>query len=79
MDVQFEKNGVTFVWDLRKSAINSNKHGITFEQATAAFFDPLNWLMLVVMVNLEMQFLATMMRGGCYLLFILTLKMTLFA
>ncbi len=40
MDVQFEKNGVTFVWDLRKSAINSNKHGISFEQATAAFFDP---------------------------------------
>jgi uncharacterized DUF497 family protein len=41
MDVHFEKNGVSFVWNDRKAAANSTKHeGITFEQATAAFFDP---------------------------------------
>lgn len=41
MDTHFEKNGVSFVWDARKAASNANKHdGITFEQATAAFFDP---------------------------------------
>jgi uncharacterized DUF497 family protein len=41
MDIHFEKNSVTFVWDPRKAAGNAGKHdGITFEQATAAFFDP---------------------------------------
>ncbi len=41
MDIHFEKNGVNFVWNPRKAATNPNKHdGITFEQATAAFFDP---------------------------------------
>lgn len=42
MDVRFEKNGVSFVWNDRKAAANPTKHeGITFEQDTAAFFDPL--------------------------------------
>lgn len=41
MDVHFEKNGVSFVWNNRKAAINLIKHeGVTFEQATCAFFDP---------------------------------------
>ena len=41
MDVHFEKNGVSFVWNDLKAAANPTKHeGVTFEQATAAFFDP---------------------------------------
>jgi uncharacterized DUF497 family protein len=41
MDIHFQKNGVTFVWNDRKAETNPNKHdGITFEQATEAFFDP---------------------------------------
>jgi uncharacterized DUF497 family protein len=41
MDIHFEHNGVSFVWNTHKSAINARKHdGITFEQATAVFFDP---------------------------------------
>jgi uncharacterized protein len=41
MDIRFEKNGITFTWNGRKAAANSKKHdGITFEQATEAFFDP---------------------------------------
>lgn len=41
MDIHFEHNGVSFVWNARKAALNKNKHdGITFEQATQAFFDP---------------------------------------
>lgn len=41
MDIHFQKNGVTFAWNDRKAEINPNKHdGITFEQATEAFFDP---------------------------------------
>lgn len=41
MDIHFEKNGVLFVWNDRKAASNPSKHdGVTFEQATEAFFDP---------------------------------------
>ncbi|MDO8939729.1 MAG: BrnT family toxin [Methylicorpusculum sp.] len=42
MDIHFEKKGITFAWNGRKAAANPKKHdGITFEQATEAFFDPL--------------------------------------
>lgn len=41
MDIHYEKNGVSFVWDARKAKLNTAKHdGISFEQAAAAFFDP---------------------------------------
>jgi uncharacterized protein len=41
MDIRYEKNGVIFVWNARKAAANANKHdGITFDEATEAFFDP---------------------------------------
>jgi Uncharacterized protein conserved in bacteria len=41
MDTRFELHGITFVWDKHKARINRNKHGVSFEQATEAFFDPL--------------------------------------
>lgn len=41
MDIHFQKNGVDFVWNERKADTNPRKHdGITFTQATDAFFDP---------------------------------------
>jgi uncharacterized DUF497 family protein len=41
MDIQFQKNGITFIWNARKAATNPKKHdGITFEQAVTAFFEP---------------------------------------
>ena len=41
MDVYFVLNGVTFVWNDDKARINPQKHdGVTFQQATEAFFDP---------------------------------------
>lgn len=41
MDVYFVFNGVTFVWNDEKAWINLQKHdGVTFQQATEAFFDP---------------------------------------
>ncbi len=41
MDVYFVLNGVTFVWNEEKAQINPSNHdGITFQQATEAFFDP---------------------------------------
>jgi uncharacterized protein len=42
MDVYSVLNGVTFVWNDEKAQINPiNHYGVTFQQATEAFFDPL--------------------------------------
>lgn len=41
MDIYFERQGIRFVWHKEKGRTNPLKHdGITFEQATEAFFDP---------------------------------------
>lgn len=40
MDEHFELYEINFVWDQEKSKINLNKHGVSFEQAAEAFFDP---------------------------------------
>jgi uncharacterized protein len=41
MDVYFELNGVTFVWNDVKAKGNPTLHdGITFQQSVEAFFDP---------------------------------------
>src|SRR3546814_1216717 len=41
MDVHFEYHGNTFGWDKGKARSNLHKHGVAFEEAAAAFFDPL--------------------------------------
>jgi uncharacterized protein len=33
---------VRFVWDVKKAATNLQKHGISFEEASSVFFDPLS-------------------------------------
>lgn len=41
MDIHTEKNGMAFVWNAGKAAVNVKKHdGVTFEQAMDVFFDP---------------------------------------
>ncbi len=40
MDNTYQLNGINFVWDTSKAQINTNSHGVTFEQAAEAFFDP---------------------------------------
>lgn len=40
MDARFELNSVVFVWDEAKARGNARRHGIRFEQAAEAFFDP---------------------------------------
>jgi hypothetical protein len=45
MDIRFELNGDTFVWDATKDEQNWNKHGIRFAEAAAVFGDPLFVLM----------------------------------
>jgi uncharacterized protein len=41
VDVHYELNGTTFVWDQEKARSNITAHdGITFEQAAEVFFDP---------------------------------------
>ncbi len=41
MDIHFTLNNSAFVWNAHKAASNKSKHGISFEQAATAFFDPL--------------------------------------
>jgi len=40
MDEYFELNGIGFLWDRAKARENLQKHGVSFEQACEAFFDP---------------------------------------
>ncbi len=40
MDEQFELKGISFVWDREKSQKNIHKHGVSFDQAAEALFDP---------------------------------------
>ena len=40
MDISYVENDITFTWDADKAEKNVAKHGITFEQASTAFFDP---------------------------------------
>jgi uncharacterized protein len=42
MDMYFVLNDVSFVWNDEKARLNPINHdGVTFQQATEAFFDPL--------------------------------------
>jgi uncharacterized DUF497 family protein len=40
MDVIYRLQGTEFEWDTNKAQINIEKHGVTFEEAAEAFFDP---------------------------------------
>ena len=40
MDIVYRVQGVEFEWDEDKAQYNVQRHGITFEEATEAFFDP---------------------------------------
>jgi len=41
MDIDFLLHDIAFVWHEAKAWQNVRKHGISFEQAAEAFFDPL--------------------------------------
>jgi hypothetical protein len=40
MDIIFQLQGVEFEWDAYKAKRNVEIHGVTFEEAAEAFFDP---------------------------------------
>ncbi|MEW6488503.1 MAG: BrnT family toxin [Thermodesulfobacteriota bacterium] len=40
MDVHYTLHGVSFVWNGAKAQSNARKHGVAFESAAEAFFDP---------------------------------------
>jgi uncharacterized DUF497 family protein len=40
-DVEYFLEGTQFIWNAEKAASNERKHGVSFEQAAAVFFDPL--------------------------------------
>jgi uncharacterized DUF497 family protein len=41
VDRVFEHGGTTFEWDEAKASENRRKHGVSFEEATTVFDDPL--------------------------------------
>lgn len=41
MDIHFDLNGESFVWNAEKAKKNLDKHGVRFEEATSVFADPL--------------------------------------
>ena len=40
MDIVYRLQGLEFEWDESKARRNVEKHGVTFEEAAEAFFDP---------------------------------------
>jgi uncharacterized protein len=40
MTLLYQLQGVEFEWDENKATVNLQKHGVTFEEAAEAFFDP---------------------------------------
>ncbi|MEA5512055.1 BrnT family toxin [Crocosphaera sp. UHCC 0190] len=40
MEVVYPLQGIEFEWDAKKAQVNLEKHGVTFEEAAEAFFDP---------------------------------------
>lgn len=40
MDIRYTLHAVVFEWDSRKAKTNLHKHGVGFELACEAFFDP---------------------------------------
>ncbi len=70
MDVRYNLNGVTFVWDSAKAAANETKHeGVTFEQGATVFFDPF-FSMVEATRNEEERFAVIGYDGVGRLLFV---------
>lgn len=40
MDMRFELNGISFVWDETKARTNLRRHRIAFEEAASCLLDP---------------------------------------
>ncbi len=40
MNIIYRLQGVEFEWDENKARTNAGKHGVAFEEAAEAFFDP---------------------------------------
>lgn len=40
MDILYSFQGLTFEWNTSKAKSNLQKHGVNFEEAAEAFFDP---------------------------------------
>ena len=55
MDVRYSLHNITFEWDSRKADTNFRKHGISFELACDAFFDPFVYYVSEEMVNDELR------------------------
>jgi uncharacterized DUF497 family protein len=64
MDVEYSLNGIRFQWDRRKGAANLSKHGVSFESACEAFFDPfVRWIELETVDGDKRESLMGMTTG----------------
>jgi uncharacterized DUF497 family protein len=56
MDVEYWHSGICFRWDRRKAATNLRDHGVAFETACEAFFDPfVRWIGVEVVDDEERE------------------------
>ena len=65
MDTTYLLQGVTFEWDAEKARGNVEKHGITFEEAAEAFFDPFSLSGDASVQGEDRVFSATLSRNAC--------------
>jgi uncharacterized DUF497 family protein len=61
---------VRFAWDDEKNASNRRKHGVTFEVASAVFYDPLHSTTYDGVVNGEDRWSTVGMVGNRYLMMV---------
>lgn len=55
MDARYTLHGINFEWDNRKAALNLRKHGVSFELACEAFFDPFLYYLEEEIVGAELR------------------------
>lgn len=73
MDTRFVLHGIVFIWDEDKAALNLRQHGIPFEQAAEAFFDPL-FKLVDASRNEEVRDAIIGMDGDWNLLFVVHIE-----
>ncbi len=63
-------SGIRFEWDETKNLSNQRKHGVSFEEASQVFFDPLFVSVKDRVVNGEQRWQTFGEVGGCLLLMV---------
>lgn len=70
MDIQRTIQGIDFKWDANKASHNQTKHGVSFELACNAFFDPFIVTLDDEIINGELRYTAVAMTTTWQILYI---------